>query len=208
MRKCLSLIIVIFITLISIILLKFIFDNKEPSNSSIKNTLEKFIETDFRYNGGDNNFSTLESKEFKEYLKARNDLKNYDNEIQNYKYFNDQFIFDYNKILKEGDKAVVEVFVKDKFSYYLNDERTDDASASDLYIIYLTKIDGLWKVSSATIKTDVDLIDNKFDVNKELNSDSKTFLKEKNKNTKKSENLNKMLESIKRIRENLNKNNN
>ena len=192
--------------------LKFSFADKKSEKltkheeNSIKNIVEEFISSDFRYNGGDNNFNTIESKEFKEYLKARNDLKDYNNEKQNYKPFNDKFTFNYDSISKKDNKAIVEVFVKDQFSYYLNNEKTDNAISSDSYIVYLTKIDGLWKVSSATIKTDVDLIDNKFDVNKELNSDNTTFYKSSSKNEK-NENLDKMLASINQIKSDLDNNN-
>lgn len=175
----------------------------KSDEKSIKDVVETFVKTDFRYNGGDNNFNTIESDQFKQYLKARNDLKDFNNQKQDYEPFNDTFTFDYENISKNSDNVIVKVNVRDEFSYYLEGELTDDASTSDTYVIYLTSINDLWKVSSATIDTDVDLIDNVFDVNKELNSENLTTVKSVNTNLNNT-NLNKMLNYIIQLKERLN----
>ncbi len=174
--------------------------NTTPDELSIKSTVETFIKEDFRQTGGNNKFNYIVSDQFKEYLKARNDLKNFHAKIQNFEPFNENFTFDYDSISENKNKAIVNVNVTEEFSYYFAKERIDGASATDLYIIYLTKVNDSWKIDSATIKADTDLIDDVFDVNKELYSDNLNPSKVTNQN------LNKMLSYINDLKDKLKNN--
>ena len=45
---------------------------------------------------------------------------------------------------------------------------TDEGGAGNDYVIYLSNLNGAWKVMSATINVDADLEDDEFNVNKKL----------------------------------------
>ncbi len=178
------------------------FEKTKTDELGIKSTVETFIKEDFRQTGGNNKFNYIVSDQFKEYLKARNDLKNFHAKIQNFEPFNENFTFDYDSISENKNKAIVNVNVTEEFSYYCGKERIDGAGANDLYIIYLTKVNDSWKIDSATIKADADLIDDVFDVNKELGFDNLNFFKNDNINYN-DMNLKKMLKYINELRKEL-----
>ncbi|WP_159284097.1 hypothetical protein, partial [Klebsiella pneumoniae] len=73
------------------------------------NTVETFVKEDYNRNGGKNNFSTLGSNDFKEYLKARNDFKQANNDYQDYKPIDSKYTFDFEKIEKDSDNVKVDV---------------------------------------------------------------------------------------------------
>ncbi|MDB8800508.1 hypothetical protein PN290_14150, partial [Romboutsia sp. 1001216sp1] len=85
-------------------------------------------------------------------------------------------------------------------TYSFKDEDTgkiNEAGAGNNYTVYLSKINGEWKVMSATIAlgADADAVDDEFDVNKELGYEG-------NKTQKNVElNLNKMLNRLNYLKE-------
>ncbi len=159
--------------------------------SSMKSVIEKFIEDDYNFNGGKNDFSTVGNEDLKKYLIARNDFKRFNNKENNSDYtpFNEKYTFDYKNISNVGnDTKKVSVYVKEIFDYtMIKDGKKDlvkDAGAGNDYVIYITNVGkNNWKVMSATIDVDVDPIDADFNVNEILGY-------EKKKRTKKSEAIN------------------
>ena len=176
-------------------------DITEKEKESIKNTVETFVKEDYNFNGGKNNFSTLGSNDFKEYLKARNDFKQANNDYQDYKPIDSKYTFDFEKIEKDSDNVKVDVYVSETFSYDLEGKRENDASAGNEYDIYLTKIGDSWKIMSATIKVEEDPVDSYFDVNKELDYSKGKELKGINVK----QNLKKMLDKMDYIKKNYKK---
>ncbi|MFQ4192200.1 hypothetical protein C3O93_18775, partial [Clostridioides difficile] len=174
-------------------------DITEKEKESIKNTVETFVKEDYNFNGGKNNFSTLGSNDFKEYLKARNDFKQANNDYQDYKPIDSKYTFDFEKIEKDSDNVKVDVYVSETFSYDLEGKRENDASAGNEYDIYLTKIGDSWKIMSATIDVSVDPIDCFFDVNQEFGYAQKNKV---DANTRK-DNLKKMLDKIEELKSNI-----
>ncbi|MBY1999468.1 amidase domain-containing protein, partial [Clostridioides difficile] len=174
-------------------------DITEKEKESIKNTVETFVKEDYNFNGGKNNFSTLGSNDFKEYLKARNDFKQANNDYQDYKPIDSKYTFDFEKIEKDSDNVKVDVYVSETFSYDLEGKRENDASAGNEYDIYLTKIGDSWKIMSATIDVSVDPIDCFFDVNQEFGYAQKNKI---DANTRKN-NLKKMLDKIEELKSNI-----
>ncbi|MDB8791539.1 hypothetical protein PN398_12465 [Romboutsia sp. 1001216sp1] len=163
---------------------------------SIKEVLETFIKDDYNYSGGKNDFSTVGNENFKKYLIARNTAKS-TNYKRNYtKVLSQNFEFDYKVFVRSGDCVKVNVYMLENCSY--EDEDTGeiyDAGAGNDYVVYLSKINGKWKVMSATIKVDADAVDDEFDVNKELGYEGKETHESVDKN------LNKMLNRLNYLKE-------
>ncbi|GAA0239884.1 hypothetical protein [Metaclostridioides mangenotii] len=205
MSNMLKRIILIFSLIVFIIGLVYIVNDiskkylSANDKNSIKDVVEVFVKEDYNFNGGKNTFSTVASDEFKQYLKARNDLKKTNNDINGYKPFEGKFEFDFKSITKYKDTVKVNVYVSENFSYDSKGEIVNDAGAGNDYVIYLSKLDDSWKIMSATIDANVDPVDSYFNVNKELGY-------EKNKGQKNNdinENLKKMLKKIYEIKINL-----
>lgn len=181
LKKIVFLVLVIFLVIgILFIINNKSSDSKEIKNQTIKNELNKndknsikkvveiFVKEDYNFNGGKNNFSTVGSDDFKEYLKVRNYLKQANNDSQGYKVIKTEYIFDFKNITKNSNIVNVNLYVSETFSYDLDGKIGNDASAGNEYDIYLSKIGDYWKIMSATIRVDEDLVDSSFDVNKEL----------------------------------------
>ncbi|MCA0569794.1 hypothetical protein KWK57_018125, partial [Clostridioides difficile] len=190
---------IVFLILVTFLIMGIIFiiNNK----NSIKKVVEIFIKEDYNFNGGKNNFSTVGSDDFKEYLKARNDLKQVNNDNQTYKVINTKYTFDFKNITKNGNIVNVNLYVSETFSYNLEDKIENNASAGNEYDIYLTKRGDSWKIMSATIKVEEDLVDSYFDVNKELGYSKGKELKGINVK----QNLKKMLDKMDYIKKNYKK---
>ncbi|MBH7490553.1 hypothetical protein KWR14_017530 [Clostridioides difficile] len=190
---------IVFLILVTFLIMGIIFiiNNK----NSIKKVVEIFIKEDYNFNGGKNNFSTVGSDDFKEYLKARNDLKQVNNDNQTYKVINTKYTFDFKNITKNGNIVNVNLYVSETFSYNLEDKIENDASAGNEYDIYLTKGGDSWKIMSATIKVEEDPVDFYFDVNKELGYSNDKELKGINVK----QNLKKMLDKMDYIKKNYKK---
>ncbi|HCQ5970063.1 TPA: hypothetical protein OLZ70_004019, partial [Clostridioides difficile] len=187
---------IVFLILVTFLIMGIIFiiNNK----NSIKKVVEIFIKEDYNFNGGKNNFSTVGSDDFKEYLKARNDLKQVNNDNQTYKVINTKYTFDFKNITKNGNIVNVNLYVSETFSYNLEDKIENNASAGNEYDIYLTKGGDSWKIMSATIKVEEDPVDSYFDVNKELGYSNDKELKGINVK----QNLKKMLDKMDYIKKN------
>ncbi|HBE9335398.1 TPA: hypothetical protein KRA00_003599, partial [Clostridioides difficile] len=187
---------IVFLILVTFLIMGIIFiiNNK----NSIKKVVEIFIKEDYNFNGGKNNFSTVGSDDFKEYLKARNDLKQVNNDNQTYKVINTKYTFDFKNITKNGNIVNVNLYVSETFSYNLEDKIENNASAGNEYDIYLTKRGDSWKIMSATIKVEEDPVDSYFDVNKELGYSNGKELKGINVK----QNLKKMLDKMDYIKKN------
>ncbi|WP_027701770.1 hypothetical protein [Metaclostridioides mangenotii] len=193
-----SLIVIIFglVYIVNDISKKYLSANDK---NSIRDVVELFVKEDYNFNGGKNNFSTVASDEFKQYLKARNDLKKTNNDLNGYKPFEGKFEFDFKSITKYKDTVKVNVYVSEIFSYDSKGEIVNDAGAGNDYVIYLSKLYDSWKIKSATIDVNVDLVDSDFNVNKELG-----YEKDKGqKNNDINGNLKKMLKKIDKIKINL-----
>ncbi|HBG7748172.1 UNVERIFIED_CONTAM: hypothetical protein C3P01_18965 [Clostridioides difficile] len=192
---------IVFLILVTFLIMGIIFiiNNK----NSIKKVVEIFIKEDYNFNGGKNNFSTVGSDDFKEYLKARNDLKQVNNDNQTYKVINTKYTFDFKNITKNGNIVNVNLYVSETFSYNLEDKIENNASAGNEYDIYLTKRGDSWKIMSATIKVEEDPVDSYFDVNKELGYSNGKELKGINVK----QNLKKMLDKMDYIKKNYKKKN-
>ena len=159
--------------------------------SSIKEVLETFIKDDYNYNGGKNDFSTVGNEQLKKYLLARNTVKATNHKTNYKKVLSQNFKFKYENFVRSGNCVKVNVYMDEDYSF--KEENTGkiyDAGAGNDYIVYLSKVNGKWKVMSATIKVNADAVDDEFDVNKELGYEGK-------KNQKNTEsNLNKMLDRL------------
>ncbi|WP_270942585.1 hypothetical protein [Romboutsia lituseburensis] len=171
--------------------------NIDAEKESIKEVLETFIKDDYNYNGGKNDFSTVGNENLKKYLIARNAVK-YTNHKSSYKkVLSQKFEFDYKDFSKWRDCVKVNVYMDENYSF--EDEDTGqinkDAGAGNDYIVYLSKVDGEWKVMSATIDVDVDPVDDVFDVNKELGYGWKKTRERVD------EDLNKMLDKLNDLKE-------
>lgn len=198
--------IILFFSLIVIIIgIAYIVNDKSKKylsandKRSIKDAVEVFVKEDYNFNGGKNNFSTVASDEFKQYLIARNDLKKTNNDINGYKPFEGKFEFDFKSITKYKDTVKVNVYVLEIFSYDSKREIVNDAGAGNDYVIYLSKLDDTWKIMSATIDVSVDPVDSVFNVNKELGYENDKGQKNNDIN----ENLKKMLKKVDEIKKNL-----
>ncbi|WP_304340041.1 hypothetical protein [Metaclostridioides mangenotii] len=198
--------IILFFSLIVIIIgIAYIVNDKNKKylsandKKSIKDVVEVFVKEDYNFNGGKNNFSTVASDEFKQYLIARNDLKKTNNDINGYKPFEGKFEFDFKSITKYKDTVKVNVYVLEIFSYDSKGEIVNDAGAGNDYVIYLSKLDDTWKIMSATIDVSVDQVDSVFNVNKELGYENHKGQKNNDIN----ENLKKMLKKVDEIKNNL-----
>lgn len=198
--------IILFFSLIVIIIgIAYIVNDKSKKYLSandkkyIKDVVEVFVKEDYNFNGGKNNFSTVASDEFKQYLIARNDLKKTNNDINGYKPFEGKFEFDFKSITKYKDTVKVNVYVLEIFSYDSKGEIVNDAGAGNDYVIYLSKSDDTWEIMSATIDVSVDPVDSVFNVNKELGYENDKGQKNNDIN----ENLKKMLKKVDEIKNNL-----
>ena len=168
-------------------------ETEDDSNqiSSMKSVIEKFIEDDYNFNGGKNDFSTVGNEDLKKYLIARNDFKRFNNKENNSDYtpFNEKYNFDYKKISDiDNNTKKVSVYVDETFDFTMvRDGKKDfvkDAGSGSDYVIYITNVgENNWKVMSATRDIDTDPIDADFNVNEILGY-------EKKKRTKRSEPIN------------------
>ncbi|WP_343102122.1 hypothetical protein [Romboutsia sp. MSSM.1001216sp_RTP31141st1_G3_RTP31141_220114] len=183
----------VFLLGLSIILISSVYVYKYVifERSAIKEVLETFIKDDYNFNGGKNNFSTVGNENLKKYLIARNSIKSIINKTNNEKILSQNFKFDYKDFVRSGDCVKVNVYMGENYSCEnKNTGEIYDAGAGNDYIVYLSKVNGKWKVMSATIKINADSVDDKFDVNEELGYERK-------KNQKSvTENLNKMLNKL------------
>jgi hypothetical protein len=136
--------------------------------NSIKDVVEAFVKEDYNFNGGKNELTTVGTEEFKQYLIARNEVKKTNNDRIGYNVFDQRYDFDYKNLEKQDDVVKINLYVHEIFSYDDSSGRTEDAEVGNNYVIYLSKVDGYWKVMSATIDVEVDPVDNEFNVNKEL----------------------------------------
>lgn len=142
-----------------------VHDNDE---TLIKNVVEKFIQDDYNFNGGKNDLTTIGTDEFKQYIIARNKVKETNNANIGYFVTKQKFEFDYKKFEKQGDYIKVDLYANEIFSYTDPDGGFEDAEAGNNYTVYLSKRDNEWKVMSASIDVDLDPVDHLFNVNKEL----------------------------------------
>ncbi|WP_343101142.1 hypothetical protein [Romboutsia sp. MSSM.1001216sp_RTP31141st1_G3_RTP31141_220114] len=178
---------------LSILLISSVYVYKHAifERSSITEVLETFIKDDYNYNGGKNDFSTVGNEQLKKYLLARNTVKATNNKTNYKKVLSQNFKFDYGNFVSSGNCVKINVYIEEYYSF--KDENTseiNEAGAGNDYVVYLSKINGKWKVMSATIKVNADAVDDEFDVNKELGYEGK-------KNQKNVEaNLNKMLDRL------------
>lgn len=171
---------VIFIFLLILVLVGSF--KKSEQTTAIKTTVEQFIKDDYNFNGGENDFSTVENKDLKKYLIARNDYKLFNNKENSSDYtpFNERFTFHYKDISKvDKNTKKVTVDVDEIFDYTMIEkgklETTKDAGAGNLYVIYVSDFgDNNWKVMSATIEVEVDPIDADYNVNALLGYDKES----------------------------------
>ncbi|WP_343102101.1 hypothetical protein [Romboutsia sp. MSSM.1001216sp_RTP31141st1_G3_RTP31141_220114] len=176
----------------------YIYKHAIFERSSIKEVLETFIKDDYNYNGGKNDFSTVGDENLKKYLLARNAVKATNHKRNHKKVLSQNFNFDYKSFVRYRDCVKVNVYMYETYSF--KDENTgqlNEAEAGNNYTVYLSKINGVWKVMSATIDldSDADAVDEEFDVNKELGYEG-------NKNQKNIDiNLNKMLKRLNDLKE-------
>lgn len=173
--------------------------------SKIKLTIENFIKKDYNFNGGENDFSEVDSDVFKEYLRERNSLKAYNNKTDGYKPYDNSFKFKYDEIAKIGEMVRVKLEVEEKFLYDLPNEKRIESFVKNVYEVILHEDGEGYKILSASIDTDVDVVDAEFDVNEELgyDMDSMESIFKKDDNPSKEEqikNLNKMKERISYLR--------
>lgn len=141
----------------------------------IKQTTENFIKTDFSSLRGSNDFSTVGNDKFKQYLKARNDIKKVYAELvksdsQSKKI---DYKFKYLEIARAGKYVKVDVDVSEigLEPIVVSDgkkSKTTHSGTSNHSILYLAKIGNEFKVMSARRDTQADLIDDEFNANKEL----------------------------------------
>lgn len=159
---------------ISIISIVYIYKHAVFERSAIKEVLETFIKDDYNYNGGKNDFSTIENEQLKKYLLARNTVKSTNHKTNYKKVLSQNFKFDYENFVRSENRVKVNVYMDE--NYFFKDENTgkiNEAEAGNDYVVYLSKINGKWKVMSATIKVNADAVDAEFDVNKELGYEGK-----------------------------------
>ncbi len=174
----------------------YIYKHAIFERSSIKEVLETFIKDDYNYNGGKNDFSTVGNEHLKKYLLARNTVKATNHKTNYKKVLSQNFKFDYENFVRSVNCVKVNVYMDEDYSF--KDENTgkiNEAMAGNDYVVYLSQINGKWKVMSATIKVNADAVDAEFDVNKELGYEG-------NKNQKNIDiNLNKMLKRLNDLKE-------
>lgn len=174
----------------------YIYKHTIFEKDSIKEVLETFIKDDYNYNGGKNDFSTVGNENFKKYLIARNAVKATNHKTNYKKVLSQNFEFDYKGFVRSGDCVKVNVYMLENYSYEDEDTgKINDAGAGNDYVVYLSKINGKWKVMSATIKVNADAVDDEFDVNKELGYEGKKTHESVDKN------LNKMIYRLNYLKE-------
>ena len=141
----------------------------------IRETSESFIKTDFSSLRGSNDFSTLGNDKFKEYLRARNDIKRAYAELirsdsqtekldYKFKFIEISRVGKYVKV----DLDTSEIGLDPKEVSYAGKKVSTKSGRTNLSIIYLAKIGDQYKVMSARMDTEADLIDDEFNANKEL----------------------------------------
>ena len=190
----------VFSLVLSIIIFSsiFIYLKITAEKDSIKEVVETFIKDDYNYNGGKNDFSTVGNEQLKKYLIARNDVKATNHKINYKKVLSQNFEFEYKDFAKSGNYIKVNVYMIETYSFKDEDTgKINEAGAGNNYTVYLSQINGEWKVMSATIAlgADADAVDDEFDVNKELGYEG-------NKTQKNVElNLNKMLNRLNYLKE-------
>lgn len=147
----------------------------QEDERKIRETSESFIKTDFSSLRGSNDFSTLGNDKFKEYLRARNDIKrayaelirsDSQTEKLDYKF---KFI-DISRVGKyvKVDLDTSEIGLDPMEVSYAGKKVSTKSGRTNHSIIYLAKIGDQYKVMSARMDTEADLIDDEFNANKEL----------------------------------------
>lgn len=169
--KVLTIFLLSFLFIISISISWKIEGNNPLSNDNkaqIKEVIEKFIEKDYNFNGGSNDFDEIGNNLLKEYLIARNSLKEENNKSDEYIHYDNQYEFDYINFEIIKNLIKVDVDVLESFKYDIPSRKNDEAMIKNRYEIFLDKIDGEYKVVSANIDIEIDPVDGEFNVNKEL----------------------------------------
>lgn len=144
--------------------------------NEIKSIIKKFIEEDFYFLGGKNEFSTVENLDFKKYLTARNEYKAVNSEKSTTKIVDGTRQFDYEfKSINEVNPNLIEanVYVLEKYDYTVigdngNLDLVKDSQVGNEYKIFLDNNEGIFKVLSADINVDIDPIDSDYNVNELL----------------------------------------
>ena len=147
----------------------------QEDERKIRETSESFIKTDFSSLRGSNDFSTLGNDKFKEYLRARNDIKRVYAELirsdsQTEKLY---YKFKFIEISRVGkyvkvDLDTSEIGLDPMEVSYAGKKVSTKSGRTNHSIIYLAKIGDQYKVMSARMDTEADLIDDEFNANKEL----------------------------------------
>lgn len=141
----------------------------------IRETSKNFIKMDFSSLRGSNDFSTLGNDKFKEYLRARNDIKRAYAELirsdsqtekldYKFKFIEISRVGKYVKV----DLDTSEIGLDPIEVSYAGKKVSTKSGRTDHSIIYLAKIEDQYKVMSARMDTEADLIDDEFNANKEL----------------------------------------
>lgn len=141
----------------------------------IRETSKNFIKTDFSSLRGGNDFSTLGNDKFKEYLRARNDIKRVYAELirsdsqtekldYKFKFIEISRVGKYVKV----DLDTSEIGLDPMEVSYAGKKVSTKSGRTNHSIIYLAKIGDQYKVMSARMDTEADLIDDEFNANKEL----------------------------------------
>ena len=141
----------------------------------IRETSKNFIKTDFSSLRGGNDFSTLGNDKFKEYLRARNDIKRAYAELirsdsqtekldYKFKFIEISRVGKYVKV----DLDTSEIGLDPIEVSYAGKKVSTKSGRTNHSIIYLAKIGDQYKVMSARMDTEADLIDDEFNANKEL----------------------------------------
>lgn len=147
----------------------------QEDERKIRETSESFIKTDFSSLRGSNDFSTLGNDNFKEYLRARNDIKRAYAELirsdsqtekldYKFKFIEISRVGKYVKV----DLDTSEIGLDPMEVSYAGKKVSTKSGRTNHSIIYLAKIGDQYKVMSARMDTEADLIDDEFNANKEL----------------------------------------
>lgn len=143
----------------------------QEDERKIRETSESFIKTDFSSLRGINDFSTLGNDKFKEYLRARNDIKRAYAELIRSDSQTEKldYKFKFIEISRLGKYVKVDLDTSEiGLVSYAGKKVSTKSGRTNHSIIYLAKIGDQYKVMSARMDTEADLIDDEFNANKEL----------------------------------------
>ncbi|MBF1057085.1 MAG: hypothetical protein HXL17_03145 [Peptostreptococcus sp.] len=143
----------------------------QEDERKIRETSESFIKTDFSSLRGSNDFSTLGNDKFKEYLRARNDIKRVYAELIRSDSQTEKldYKFKFIEISRLGKYVKVDLDTSEiGLVSYAGKKVSTKSGRTNHSIIYLAKIGDQYKVMSARMDTEADLIDDEFNANKEL----------------------------------------